>query len=490
MKAHAECMNRRQLLAALAAAPLLSRTATAGTISAPTPAALAADISILRRALMLHCGLYRYNTPGAMRARIDRLSDDFAAAPDLPTRYLLLSRFLASIRDGHTYANFFNQRRSIAAELFDRSTRVPFHFRWLNGRMVITAHGGSLLPPGTIVERLNGVRDSEVLARLMPYTRTDGHNEAKRVSLLEVRGTEGFETFDVFHGLIYGRPPGGRHLVEARTPDGRRVQAELPVISLAERRAQMVAKESSDGPIWTWTVRPDGVALLDMPSWVLYNSKWDWQSWLSAKLDTLPSLKGLIIDLRGNEGGNDCGAPILARLIETRLTRDAGERWVRFRTTPKDLDPYLDTWDESFRTLGVDATDLGNGYFRQTAVEGVDWIDPVSPQITRPVAALVGPVNSSATFQFAHLAKRSGRIRLFGEETGGNLKGTIGGGFFFVRLPASGLEFDLPLIGYVPSGARRDGGVEPDMMVRSSAADIAVARDPVMAAAAEWISQA
>ncbi|HEY0028807.1 MAG TPA: S41 family peptidase [Allosphingosinicella sp.] len=479
-------MNRRQLLFALAATSLLPRFARGAQMPTPTPEALANDIAIVRRALALHCGVYRYNAPAEMDARLRRLTRDFASAPDIAQRYLLLSRFLATIRDGHTYANFFNQRRTVAAELFDRPTRVPFHFRWLDRRMVVTAHGGSQLPPGTIVDRLNGRRGRDILETLLPYTRTDGHNEAKRVSLLELRGTEGIETFDVFHGLVYGPPAGGRHRVEATLPDGRRVTAALPVLSLAQRRAQMAVAETGDGPIWSWTVRPDGVAVLDMPSWVLYNSKWDWQPWLNARMDTLPSLKGLVIDLRGNEGGNDCGAPILARLIATRLMRDAGERRVRFRTTPEDLDPYLDTWDDRFRTLGVDGTDLGNGFFRLPPVEGVDWIDPVAPRVTRPVAALVGPVNSSATFQFAHLAKRSRAIRLFGEETGGNLKGTIGGGFFFVRLPASGLEFDLPLIGYFPSGPRRDGGVEPDVVVATAPGDIAAGRDPVMNAAVRW----
>ena len=483
-------MNRRQLVAALAATPLFPCFAQAALPpTSATPDALANDIAIVRRALALHPGLHRYNTPAAIEARLARLARDFAAATDRAGRYLLLSRFLATIRDGHTYANFFNQKRVVAAELFDRPTRIPFHFRWLGGRMVVTAHGDAALPPGTIVDRLNGVRDRDILERLLPYTRTDGHNEAKRVSLLELRGTEGIETFDVFHGLVYGPPLGGRHSIEATLPSGKRKAVVLPVISLAERRAQMIARpETGDAPIWDWTVRPDGVAVLDMPSWVLYNSKWEWEPWLAARLDTLAGLKGLVIDLRGNEGGNDCGALILARLIATRLTRDSGERLVRFRTTPPDLDPYLDTWDDSFRQLGIDAVDLGNGFYRRPPVEGVDWIDPVGPRIDRPVAALVGPANSSATFQFASLARRSGVIRLFGETTGGNLRGTIGGGFFFVRLPASGLEFDVPLIGYFPKGPRRDGGVIPDRIIETTSADIAAGRDPTMLAAIRWIA--
>ena len=119
----------------------------------------------------------------------------------------------------------------------------------------------------------------------------------------------------------------------------------------------------------------------------------------------------------------------------------------------------------------------------------MDWIDPVAPRIRKPVAVLVGPVNSSATFQFAHLAQRSGAIRLFGDTTGGNLRGTIGDGFFFVRLPASGIEWDLPLIGYFPKGARKDGGVDPDVRIAPTIADIAAGRDRTLHAAVRWAAR-
>lgn len=59
-----------------------------------------------------------------------------------------------------------------------------------------------------------------------------------------------------------------------------------------------------------------------------------------------------------------------------------------------------------------------------------------------------------------------------------------------MRLPASGLEFDLPLIGYFPKGERRDGGVLPDVRIAPSVADVAAGRDPVMEAAAAWVNSA
>ncbi len=95
--------------------------------------------------------------------------------------------------------------------------------------------------------------------------------------------------------------------------------------------------------------------------------------------------------------------------------------------------------------------------------------------------------NSSATFQFADKARAAGLVRLFGETTGGNQRGINGGCFFFVRLPASGIEFDLPLIGYFPPGHPPDAGLAPDVTVKLTAADLAKSYDRPLETAASWI---
>lgn len=144
-------MNRRQVLArlgalaAVRAASLTPGAAAAAAAGAGAPAATAptrgdlrGDIAILRLALGLHPGLYRYAAPGVVEARIDRLEAAYVAAPGLAARYLALSRFLATIRCGHSYCNFFNQRKAVASALFDRPTRLPFRFAWIGSRMIVT----------------------------------------------------------------------------------------------------------------------------------------------------------------------------------------------------------------------------------------------------------------------------------------------------------------------------------------------------------------
>lgn len=483
-------MNRRFFLGAAAAA------ASAGSFpwrarGAALAPDLAGDIDILRRALALHPGLYRYNTDADIEGRLNALRPDFVSAPDRATRFLRLQAFLATIRCGHTQCNFYNQSDAVVEELFSRQTRTPFSFAWIGGRMIVLDDhtGVGALPRGTEILKLNGEKPSSLLQRLLPYARADGGNDGKRVAQFEMRNTDEYETFDIYQGLIAPPGPNGHHIV-ARRPNGRKVTGDMAALGLADRQAtqKTLDSDSNEGPFWTWEMRAD-VALLSMPSWVMYNTKWDWQAWLGERLASLDGAKGLVIDIRDNEGGNRCGDFILSRLADRNLEFEGYETRVRYRTTPADLNPYLDTWDKSFRTIGEGAEEIPGGFYRRTG-QPVETIEAAGPKINVPVAALVGPACSSATFIFARLAKKSGLVRLFGRMTGGNLRGINGGGYFFVRLPASGLEFDLPINGYYPPTPQPDSGVEPDVEIGATAADIATGRDRCLDAAIAWCRRA
>jgi len=64
-----------------------------------------------------------------------------------------------------------------------------------------------------------------------------------------------------------------------------------------------------------------------------------------------------------------------------------------------------------------------------------------------------------------------------GRPTGGSRRGINGGGFFFLTLPNSRIEIDIPLIGQFPRTPQPDAGVVPDLLVTPSASDIATGRD-------------
>ena len=110
-------------------------------------------------------------------------------------------------------------------------------------------------------------------------------------------------------------------------------------------------------------------------------------------------------------------------------------------------------------------------------------LQPRGRRFAGPVTALISPTCSSATFQFAQMVKGGGRVKLIGQTSGGNRRGINGGAYFFLRLPETGMEADLPLIGYYPLTPQPDAGVMPDLEVLPARADIAAGRDRALLAA-------
>ena len=484
-------MKRRHALSWLVAAPELSRAQSKPKAPLPPPTAasaaavadLGADIDLTREILTaLHPGLLRYNSPLQIEASMVSLKRRFATAPELTQRYLVLSRFLAMLKCGHSYANFFNQTREVAQTLFDKRSRLPFAMRWIGDGMFITSEQDKLpasLSRGTQVGAINGVPVKTMLHALLPYTRADGNNDAKRRNLLHLRGVGKLEFFDVFHGLVYGEPPGGVFRLDVKTPDGKISVVEVAALTMDERHAQ-VPQPAADAPAWDWRVTEQGVAVLTMAGWALYDSKWDWRAWLGEKLDSFAAddaAKGLVVDVRGNEGGLDCGNAILERFLKADSVQPM-RRLVRYQKTPEALNKVLDTWDNSFRDWSDKAKRFDDRYYALPA--GDTTVKAKGPRIDKPLVVLTDAANSSATFAFAQRVKTSGAGKLVGESTGGNLRGINGGAFFFVRLPASGIEFDLPLIGTFPPQPALDAGIEPDVKVEVAAVDVVTGIDAQM----------
>src|SRR5690606_6201483 len=189
------------VVASLLAATPVRMPAQALTRDTPLPAAdLRADLAVLRRAYTeLHPGLLRYNSAAEIAARFDEVDRYFTQDRTLGEAFLALTRLTAAVRCGHSFPNFYNQPAGIQAALFEADDRLPFEFRWLDGRMVVTTDRtpDHLLPRGTVIERVDGVPTPTILDTLLPLARADGGNDAKRIAYLGVQGEERWHPFDI-----------------------------------------------------------------------------------------------------------------------------------------------------------------------------------------------------------------------------------------------------------------------------------------------------
>jgi hypothetical protein len=475
-----------------------ARAASASLIPASD---LREDAAVLRRAYeALHPGLYRYNTKAQMDAHFAELEAALGRDQTLGEAYLAVSLFLAKVRCGHTYANFFNQQKAVADALFKGADRVPFYFRWIDGRMIVTR---SFAPeprvrPGTEVLAIDGVPAREILARLLAVARADGSNDAKRVSYLEVAGESEYEAFDVFYPMLFPQRGDSREYALRGPATRRAARVRLASLTFDERvapiRAELEARRGDGGPLWRLEYLGADVAYLRMRSWAVYDTKWDWKGFLDGALDEVArrGTPNLVVDLRGNEGGLDVGDLVLARLVDRDLALGGYRRLVRYRTVPTDLAPYLDTWDPSFKEWGAAAVGPEDGFYRLTRYDDDERGRVIAPKLPRyrgRVFVLVDAANSSATFEFAAAVKRNGLGTLVGQPTGGNQRGINGGAFFFLRLPRSKIEVDLPLIGTFPAAPAPDAGIAPDVFVRPRASDVAAGVDAELAAVRSLIQR-
>jgi C-terminal processing protease CtpA/Prc len=451
------------------------------------PAAdLLVDFEILRKSLeALHPGLFRYNDRASLDAAFEELRAEFSRDRTLAEAYRAISIFAAKIRCGHTYANFFNQGPAVKARLLQHP-RVPFYFRWLGDRMIVTRSFAAepQLKPGTQITAINGTPVSEILKRLMSVARADGGNDAKRASHLEVTGESEYEAFDVYFPLFF--PWSSEDFAFAiLDPDtGQEKTLQVAPMTHEQRLAAMNTNESEakDAPLWKLEMGKDSIGYWRMPSWVAYKGTWNWRGSIKEIFDELikQDSPALIIDVRGNEGGTtEIADVILSRLIREPVSLGNVQEKVRFRTVPEDLLPYLNSWDPSFQKLGQGAEDLGDGFFRLRRGSSAA-LNPQGDRFAGKVLILVDAANSSATFRFASLAQQHGLAMLVGQPTGGNQRGINGGAMYFLRLPKSKIELDIPLIGYFPEGKPPDAGLTPDVMVAPTIDDIANGRDAVL----------
>src|SRR5512147_642489 len=101
-------------------------------------AALRQDLAILRDAMnTLHPGLLRHASQAEVDAAYAELARELGRDRTLSEVFLALSAYLARLRCGHTQVSLFNQSPAVQEALF-QGGRLPFHFRWIGERMVVT----------------------------------------------------------------------------------------------------------------------------------------------------------------------------------------------------------------------------------------------------------------------------------------------------------------------------------------------------------------
>lgn len=447
----------------------------------------------------MHPGLYRYNTPATIEQHLADLKKTLSEDLTIPEAYIAFSRFTAKIKCGHTYANFWNQPTTVKRAITFQSDKVPFHFRIVDKRMLITESANPQLKRGMEILAINGRPWQDIFQAIMPLMRSDGANDGQRIVNMQLLGVDRFEPFDMYFPILFPPQNNQYNLEIVDLITQKKENLNVQAMSRKERTQQIkalfpTAIPSSEKDLWQFKVLDKHSALLTLHTFAIWNFQMDWKAYIKDVFDQLKQqqIPNLIIDIRYNGGGMDMvGLELFKYISKESVTIPTRKELFRFNEFPPSVKPYMSSWDNWF-DKGIKKLKLIEpGYYAMNGkISKEQTFKPYKDTYAGKVYLLVSPYNSSATYYLAGTAKRQQLATLVGQETGGNLKGINGGQIYFLKLPNSKIELDVPIGGVFPLTEQPDRGYIPDVLVKPTPQDVANGIDSELSATLALIKEA
>ncbi len=445
------------------------------------PEQMQKDAKVLKEALTtLHPGLYRYNTKAQIENSFAEVDSKVQKPLDEKQFYLLISQLVEKIKCGHTFMNPLNLNDNVAERIFSNQV-LPFYFVLIDGKIIVTHNisENTSIQRGDVITEINGVRAAKIIDKLLTVSRGDGNNSlGKRLNNINLLPEEvyGHALFDIYFPLLFQKNS-DQFTVAVTKFNGKRSKFKVSAITPEQKKS---AYEKQFGKIpqaeetWEYKSLSEQTAYMKFGTFAFWNSDFQWKSYLETafiNLNSKPSVKNLIIDLRGNEGGNGEIRDEILSYITPKPTRGEFNSTNCYRSLKinDSLLPYLSTWDKRFKQPKNSDDFFMNeiGLYERKIGNSTAMVTPKPNRFKGNVYLLTDPVNSSSTFDMAWTFQENKLGKIIGEKTGGTKQGLNGGEMFFLTLPDTKFEIDLPILYYYVKNVP-DEGVTPDYIVKTT----------------------
>lgn len=448
------------------------------------------DLQIMRSRLEgLHPGLYEYTPKKQMNAYFDSL---FAAIkqPMSELEFLrFIKPFLIKIKDGHT--NIYPSERAVEASQKQHKF-IPFGVRCLGKRVFLVEQFTKQLKisPGSEILAINRQPIKDILdAFLYKYSTRDGYNETFPRYLIN-------RVFGSAYYWYIGQSD--KFEIKYKTPEG---QVNTTTVAAANPQdiTQYFAKNprKNQDEMLEFKVLNGNTAYLRVSSFStsqISSKGQSFHAFVDKSFQTIAQrkLKYLILDMRGNGGGNDAlGAEIFKYLTDKPF---GFYKSIQTITQRIENTQYFDGGLSYFNSsVSRRLRSLTNGRYLVKSWPGLRRFKPKRKnRFKGKMYVLLDGGSFSSTTEFASIIHYHKRATFVGEESGGNYHTNTSGIMPVLVLPHSKIRVRMGLLQYrtVVGDYPKGKGILPDYPVNYTIQDVLQKRDVVLNRTLDLIKQA
>lgn len=332
-----------------------------------------------------------------------------------------------------------------------------------------------MIRPGMEVVEINGRKAGDILDRILPKLSADGDIETgKRVRLQRI--------FGQYYRMFVEQT--GDFTVKARDAAGKTVTAKLAGVMPSERttnqnplnaelKASIAKLQWSNENLAVRFLKDPDIAQIRIGGFGGNN----YPQWLEDTFRTLreKGTRSLIIDLRGNGGGNDMYGAMLVSYLTDKSFRYFDH--INVKTISPSFKEHSDWRADREPRLRQEMTpNPAGGYLVSPKLHpGVAEQPAGKYPFLGKVFVLIDGGTFSTAADFCAVAHHLKRATFIGEETGGGYYGNNSGMETTVTLPNSKMRIRVPMYEYwnaVPGYAGKRRGTRPDHVVETKVANL------------------